>query len=426
MSVTIPSKPLIPKKDLYSLDIRSAISQMKGSSRPEVVSIAGMLDKIQSSSNRLEKAIREASDNTFDEIIIRKDGALIGWVGSRAPYSGAWFKQLYVGSTGPDTAPLFADESGNVIIGKNGSLAIQDTGANEVGWLGVQSDASKAVTGATNATPIVVTSAAHGYENGDTVLIANVGGNTAANGYRIVKNKAVNTFELTDLSGVNVAGNGAYTTGGTATRYFGGGRFQTIAIGSSFTNYKIRAFADGQVKIKDALITLTDATNNGYIELNPSTGPDALFRNTSTGYQVEIVGGVIDLRNYITPGGVVSIDYSGYRQFNTALAQIVTIGTSINGGQINVNDASGSGTIGLNGTSGTVSGFIADISTTYKIGGATGVTDSHDVVTDVVFTTGTAVNSVDFTAETTTSTTVVTGITVTTVARAWTSGLLTT
>ena len=78
--------------------------------------------------------------------------------------------------------------------------------------------AAKTITGATNATPIVVTSTSHGYSNGDVVLIEVVGGNTAANGWRLVANKTANTFELTTLAGVSVSGNGAYTSGGTAKK----------------------------------------------------------------------------------------------------------------------------------------------------------------------------------------------------------------
>ena len=76
-----------------------------------------------------------------------------------------------------------------------------------------------AITAATNATPIVVTSTAHGLENGDIVTISGVVGNTAANGTFIVAGKAANTFNLTTVAaGANVAGNGAYTSGGLWTR----------------------------------------------------------------------------------------------------------------------------------------------------------------------------------------------------------------
>jgi hypothetical protein len=69
---------------------------------------------------------------------------------------------------------------------------------------------SGAVTGATNANPIVVTSNGHGLQNGQVVTISGVLGNTNANTTARVANKAANTFELN-----GVAGNAAYISGGT-------------------------------------------------------------------------------------------------------------------------------------------------------------------------------------------------------------------
>lgn len=74
---------------------------------------------------------------------------------------------------------------------------------------------AKSITAATNATPIVVTSTAHGYSNGDFIAVYGVTGNTNANGYRKVANVTTNTYELNDpVTGANIAGNGAF--GGTA------------------------------------------------------------------------------------------------------------------------------------------------------------------------------------------------------------------
>lgn len=75
----------------------------------------------------------------------------------------------------------------------------------------------KAVTAASNATPIVVTATAHGFANGDIVIIGAVGGNLAANGVWKIANQATNTFELTDpITGTNAVGSAAYTSGGYA------------------------------------------------------------------------------------------------------------------------------------------------------------------------------------------------------------------
>lgn len=67
-----------------------------------------------------------------------------------------------------------------------------------------------AITGATNATPIVITSNGHGLSNGDLVAIAGVGGNTAANGIWSITAVTANTFTLEGSTG-----SGAYTAGGT-------------------------------------------------------------------------------------------------------------------------------------------------------------------------------------------------------------------
>lgn len=67
-----------------------------------------------------------------------------------------------------------------------------------------------AVTDATNATPISITSEAHGLQTGSIVTVASVGGNTAANGTFQVTRTGANTFTLNGS-----VGNGAYTAGGT-------------------------------------------------------------------------------------------------------------------------------------------------------------------------------------------------------------------
>jgi hypothetical protein len=66
-----------------------------------------------------------------------------------------------------------------------------------------------AITGATNATPIVITAVAHGRSDGDIVHVQDVGGNDAANGVLQIDNSADGTLEL-----VGSVGDGAYTSGG--------------------------------------------------------------------------------------------------------------------------------------------------------------------------------------------------------------------
>src|ERR1043166_1632519 len=69
------------------------------------------------------------------------------------------------------------------------------------------------ISGATNATPIVVTpTPAHGITDVSYATVAGVGGNTAANGTWVVERVTTTTLKLR-----NSVGNGAYTSGGSLT-----------------------------------------------------------------------------------------------------------------------------------------------------------------------------------------------------------------
>lgn len=69
--------------------------------------------------------------------------------------------------------------------------------------------ASIGINDATNATPIVITTAGnHGYSNGDVITVYGVLGNTAANGRRTIAGVTSTTFQLSGS-----VGNGAYIAG---------------------------------------------------------------------------------------------------------------------------------------------------------------------------------------------------------------------
>jgi len=71
---------------------------------------------------------------------------------------------------------------------------------------------AKSITGATKGWPVVITSAAHGFNNGDVVWITGATGMTQLNNKPFrVSNKATNTFELYTLGGDRVWG-GNYDT----------------------------------------------------------------------------------------------------------------------------------------------------------------------------------------------------------------------
>lgn len=79
-------------------------------------------------------------------------------------------------------------------------------------------NSAKAITGATNATPINITAVAHGYATGDKVVIKGVTGNTAAN------NTYANPYWTVTVTGVDnytldsSVGNAAYVAGGTSDK----------------------------------------------------------------------------------------------------------------------------------------------------------------------------------------------------------------
>ena len=82
----------------------------------------------------------------------------------------------------------------------------------------VLTTASKAISAVTQASPGVVTSAAHGYVNGQEISISGIVGMTSLNGPNwIVRNVTANTFTLESLHGValNTSALPAYVSGGT-------------------------------------------------------------------------------------------------------------------------------------------------------------------------------------------------------------------
>lgn len=81
---------------------------------------------------------------------------------------------------------------------------------------GIVTETAQNITGITNANPAVVTCTAHGYSNGDSVVIQSVGGMIRVNNREFtVANVTANTFEL---SGIDTTSYNAYTSGGTVAK----------------------------------------------------------------------------------------------------------------------------------------------------------------------------------------------------------------
>lgn len=121
-----------------------------------------------------------------------------------------------------DTPAVVTDVNGNFTAIKNAHnntdsrvATLEQEVSNYVGindsniFSVVQKYPKLTITGATNATPIVITSEGHPLSTGDRVLIVDVGGNTASNEVWTVTDTGTDTFSLNDS-----VGNGAYTSGG--------------------------------------------------------------------------------------------------------------------------------------------------------------------------------------------------------------------
>ncbi len=106
-----------------------------------------------------------------------------------------------------------ASEHNTVLEQTNGITLTTNAAGVDVSY-----SAIGAITGATAANPVVITDAAHGLSDGDTVRLTQLGGMIELNNRRFrVNNAATNTFELqdaetrTDIDGSNFT---AYTSGG--------------------------------------------------------------------------------------------------------------------------------------------------------------------------------------------------------------------
>jgi len=108
--------------------------------------------------------------------------------------------------------PLIASEAMRLLAAIRASAIYRENRAmypDVEGKVKIEIERRKAVTGATNASPIVVTAIGHGFSDGDLVTVDGVLGNTAANGPWQVVNPAADTLAL-----FGSTGNTAYTSGG--------------------------------------------------------------------------------------------------------------------------------------------------------------------------------------------------------------------
>lgn len=142
---------------------------------------------------------------------------------------GAWYatqmgsgltSNAFLGGTSRTRHKLSAEPAQAIRLVYRGSVSDGTNGVGEIPRV----NSSGTISGATNASPIVITTAAaHNLQDGDAITIASVGGNTAANGSFFAKLTGYSTttagLYYDKALTQPVAGSGAYTSGGTFTAY---------------------------------------------------------------------------------------------------------------------------------------------------------------------------------------------------------------
>lgn len=268
-------------------------------------------------------------------------------------------------------------------------------------WI-ISVPATLAITGAVNngSGLIRLTIPGGNYKTGDKVQVLLVGGVPNANGRWTATAISPGVIDLqgSTFAGVYTSGGtatftnantfdldnstfaGAYVSGGTVLEYFAGMLAESFAIGSSFANYKLRAFANGDLVLNNATITLN--STSGGILLDPTTPaiiltsnttlakiiidasvPDIVFYNSS-GVQSMVLNsnGTITANN-INVNGLTSVGGTAPNQITLTIAggllAIVGSGTS-----------AGAGTITIDGLM-TAAG--------YAVGATLGITDTVSI-----------------------------------------------
>jgi hypothetical protein len=171
----------------------------------------------------------------------------------------------------------------------------------------------KSITGATNATPIQITCANHGYANNDYVAIINVGGNTNANGIWQITNVSTNTFDL-----VGSTGNATFTSGGSVRNI----NSNIIKLTSAATKDIVLTDNAGTVSSNAANWTasanVTSTINaTGWMPTRVSLAIAAGFTTGKAAYKT-----------------ITSTDFSAYQQISLQFSQ--TSGTLLTSGDIKI------------------------------------------------------------------------------------------
>lgn len=329
---------------------------------------AEALDVLDSRSSYLYQTLQGPVPVPDAYQILDASGKLVAAIGfivgaDHRVYPGGYFTHLYVGPNGPDQAVLYSDGHA-VYIGKNGFVSILDPYGNTAAWIGSQTEGSKNIAGvANNGSGLFrLTVAAHGYRTGNWVNVQGAAGAPATTGQWLVTVIDVNHF---DLQGSTYAA--GYTSGGTVNRFFGGGAFETIAVGAG---QRITGAVDNGA----GLVRLT-ITGHGY-----ETGYAAVTTNVQgvPGANGSFLVMRVDANHVDLVGSVFTGAYvSGGISINWPTAKFVAEGD----GSLYITNAlirligtgAGSATITLDPTLGTITVAANSPATTITTIGATGI-----------------------------------------------------
>lgn len=302
MALIYDANPLV--SDLPSLDILDTVNAIRDTG--DTVKIAGCLENIDSFAKALALRLSETPEGRFEDLIVTDadTGAAIAHIGSfpagDSMLSGVATQNLWVGGDVNDpvnTAPLFTDGT-TVVIGENGRVFLRNTRGQDKGFIGVQTEASKAIVSAVNngSGKIRLGVTAHGYESGDTVDATIPG---VASGTWPITVINANTFDL-----IGSTFSGAYTGSGVVYRYFGGAWTETFAAGNTgFTDALFRVFADSSMRIGPATGGRLTVDADGNLIIGDPAG--AHLEVTSTG-EVNLIDGSIFIDS--STGSTISID----------------------------------------------------------------------------------------------------------------------
>ena len=182
-----------------------------------------------------------------------------------------------------------------------------------------------AVLDATNAPPIVVqTSAAHGCSTGDTVGLAQIGGNTAANGTWVVTYVDATHFSL-DTS----VGDGAYTSGGTVQMVGKSG--VQINGSASVERIHVERYEHGVHYEASATGTARDVVGHSsvenliYIANGGNVSCEHLVKNSGTNILVDVARGITETGSAMSryENGIIQIGKTKLRDTVSGSSQTV-------------------------------------------------------------------------------------------------------